>query len=182
MVRVMATGVFDLLHPGHLHFLQSAKNLGDELVVVVATDATVRRRKHEPVTPQEMRREMVAALKMVDRAIVGREDDIYKTVEEVRPDIIALGYDQTFREEDVRKELEQRGLKVQIVRLSKDQSGFDLDGTRKIISKVEQGLSFQKQSSAVEKVVKAGGGQDGRAQKEPEASAPSTSSKGRARP
>ena len=72
MVRVMATGVFDLLHTGHLHFLQSAKALGDELVVVVATDATVRRRKHEPITPQEMRREMVAALKMVDVGLEGR--------------------------------------------------------------------------------------------------------------
>jgi len=182
MVRVMATGVFDLLHTGHLHFLQSAKALGDELVVVVATDATVRRRKHEPITPQEMRREMVAALKMVDRAIVGREDDIYKTVEEVRPDIIALGYDQTFREEDVHKELEKRGLKIKIVRLSKDQSGFDLDGTRKIISKVEQGLSFQKQITAVEKVGNPEGAQRAGDQKEADAGPSTPPGRGRARP
>jgi FAD synthetase len=151
MVRVMATGVFDLLHPGHLHFLESAKRLGDELVVVVATDVTVRKRKHEPVTPQEMRREMVAALKPVDRAIVGHEDDIYKTVEEVRPDIIALGYDQSFREEEIQRELVKRGLHAKLVRLSKDDSGFDLDGTRKIIAKVEQGLSFQKTITSVER-------------------------------
>src|SRR6267142_3626736 len=182
MVRVMATGVFDLLHTGHLHFLQSAKALGDELVVVVATDATVRRRKHEPITPQAMRREMVAALKMVDRAIVGREDDIYKTVEEVRPDIIALGYDQTFREEDVRKELEKRGLKVKIVRLTKDQSGFDLDGTRKIISRVEQGLSFQKQITAVEKVGNPEGAQRAGDEKEADAGASPPAERGRARP
>ena len=161
MVRVMATGVFDLLHPGHLHFLESAKKLGDELVVVVATDAMVRRRKHEPVTPQEMRRRMVGALKIVDRAIVGREDDIYKTVEEVRPDIIALGYDQSFREEDVQKELRKRGLEVKIVRLNKDASGFDLDGTRKIISKVEQSLSFQKSMARVEEKPASGGGEGG---------------------
>lgn len=162
MVRVMATGVFDLLHPGHLHFLESAKKLGDELVVVVATDNMVRRRKHEPVTPQEMRRRMVGALKVVDRAIVGREDDIYKTVEEVRPDIIALGYDQSFREEDVQRELKKRGLNIRIVRLDKDASGHDLDGTRKIISKVEQSLSFQKTISNVEqKPADAGGGASG---------------------
>ena len=161
MVRVMATGVFDLLHPGHLHFLESAKKLGDELVVVVATDAMVRRRKHEPVTPQEMRRQMIGALKVVDRAIVGREDDIYKTVEDVRPDIIALGYDQSFREEEVQKELKKRGLNVKIVRLDKDASGYDLDGTRKIISKVEQGLSFQKTISNVEQKHAEGSGEGG---------------------
>ncbi len=151
MVRVMATGVFDLLHPGHLHFLESAKELGDELVVIVATDAMVRRRKHEPITPQEMRRELIQGLKPVDRAIVGREDDIYKTVEEVRPDIIALGYDQSFREEDIRRELEKRGLgHIKIVRLSKQSSIYDLDGTRKIIAKVEQLLAFQRRMEKVE--------------------------------
>lgn len=151
MVRVMATGVFDLLHPGHLHFLRSAKELGDELVVVVATDVMVRKRKHEPVTPQEMRRELVEGLKPVDRAIVGREDDIYKTVEEVRPDIIALGYDQSFREEDIMAELKRRGLgNIRIVRLSKQSSAFDLDGTRKIIAKVEEGLAFQRRIDKVE--------------------------------
>jgi FAD synthetase len=151
MVRVMATGVFDLLHPGHVHFLKSAKELGDELVVVVATDAMVRRRKHEPVTPQEMRRELVQELKPVDEAIVGREDDIYKTVEQVRPDIIALGYDQSFREEDIMRELAKRGMgHIRVVRLSKQTAGYDLDGTRKIIAKVAQSLSFQRKIEAVE--------------------------------
>ena len=163
MVRVMATGVFDLLHPGHLHFLTSAKALGDELVVVVATDAMVRRRKHEPITPQEMRRQLIAGFKPVDRAIVGHEDDIYKTVEDVRPDIIALGYDQNFREAEVMKELEKRGMgHIRIVRLTKDASGHDLDGTRKIIAKVEQGLSFQRSMDKVEeKPAEQGGGNVG---------------------
>ncbi len=161
MVRVMATGVFDLLHPGHLHFLQSAKELGDELIVVVATDVLVRTRKHEPVTPQEMRRELVEGLKPVDRAVVGREDDIYKTVEEVRPDIIALGYDQSFRVDDIQAELERRGLgSIKVVRLSKQTSGYDLDGTRKIIAKVEQGLSFQRRIEEVEGTSAAKEGQE----------------------
>ena len=71
MVRVMAVGVFDLLHAGHLHYVEQAKSLGDELIVVVAHDDTVRKQKHEPVTNQELRRRMVEGLKPVDRAIVG---------------------------------------------------------------------------------------------------------------
>ena len=69
MVRVMASGVFDLLHSGHLHFLEEARKLGDELIVVVATDKTVREKKHEPITNQEMRLKMVAALRPVDLAV-----------------------------------------------------------------------------------------------------------------
>ena len=71
MVRVMAVGVFDLLHAGHLHYLEQAKSLGDELVVVVAHDDTVRTQKHEPVTSQDLRCRMVNGLKPVDKAIIG---------------------------------------------------------------------------------------------------------------
>ena len=85
MVRVMASGVFDIIHPGHLHYLEESRRLGDELIVVVATDNTVRKRKHEPITPEKMRVELVAALKPVDMAILGREgDDIFKVVEELK--------------------------------------------------------------------------------------------------
>ena len=68
MVRVMAVGIFDLLHAGHLHYLEQAKLLGDDLVVVVAHDETVRKQKHEPITTQDLRRRMVEGLKPVDRA------------------------------------------------------------------------------------------------------------------
>ena len=71
MVRVMAVGVFDLLHAGHLHYVEQAKSLGDELIVVVAHDDTVRKQKHEPVTNQDLRRRMVMGLKPVNEAIVG---------------------------------------------------------------------------------------------------------------
>ena len=93
--RVVATGVFDLLHLGHIHFLRAARELGDELVVIVANDATVRRMKREPVVPAEVRAEMVASLKPVDQAMVGREGNMLDiVVEEIKPHIIALGYDQ----------------------------------------------------------------------------------------
>ncbi|MCJ2563189.1 MAG: adenylyltransferase/cytidyltransferase family protein, partial [Candidatus Thermoplasmatota archaeon] len=55
MVRVMASGVFDLLHTGHLHYLEEAKKLGDELIVVVARDSTVRKEKHDPITTEDVR-------------------------------------------------------------------------------------------------------------------------------
>ena len=68
--RVMAVGVFDLLHAGHLHYLEQAKALGEHLTVVVAHDDTVRL-EHDPVTPMAFRQRLVAGLKPVDEAIVG---------------------------------------------------------------------------------------------------------------
>ncbi len=134
MTRVMASGVFDILHTGHLHYLTEAKRLGDELVVVIATDSTVRRNKHEPVTPEKMRLELVQALKPVDKAVLGHENDRYGIVEELRPDIIAIGYDQPFDEKKLEKELRERGLSTRVVRLTKYSN--DLNGTRKIIRKI----------------------------------------------
>ncbi|MDO9537212.1 MAG: adenylyltransferase/cytidyltransferase family protein [Thermoplasmata archaeon] len=134
MVKVMASGVFDILHPGHLHFLEEARKLGDELVVVVATDNTARKRKHEPITPEDMRLKMIAALRIVDNAVLGKNDDMYAIVTEIKPDIIALGFDQTYGEEEIQKELAKRGLDVQIVRLP--QLDHDLTGSRKIMQKV----------------------------------------------
>ncbi len=135
MVRVMASGVFDILHPGHVLFLQEAKKLGDELVVVVARDSTAEKFKHKPIMNEEIRRFMVEALKPVDKAVLGHEDDMYKTVEEIKPDIIVLGYDQKFSEKEIEEECKKRGLKVKVVRLKK-YGDSDLNGTRKIIYKI----------------------------------------------
>ena len=71
MTRVMATGVFDILHSGHLRYLQEASCWGTSSIVVVATDATVRKEKHEPITPEQMRLELVQALKPVDQGVPG---------------------------------------------------------------------------------------------------------------
>jgi len=148
MVKVMATGVFDLLHLGHLYFLQEAKKLGDELVVVVATDKTARNLKHIPVTPQDMRVEMVAALKLVDKAVLGYEDDRYRIVRELKPDIIALGYDQKHDEEQIKKDLKEMGVDVKVVRLKPLE--YDLDGTRKVIRKVIDWYIFQTRMKEIE--------------------------------
>jgi len=130
----MATGVFDLLHPGHLHFLAEARTLGGELVVVVARDVTAARFKHEPIVPEHLRVQMVGALKPVDIAVLGDEQDYYKVVEMFRPDIIALGYDQHWNEERLTADLAARGLSPRIARLPVLQ--HDLHATRKIIGRI----------------------------------------------
>ena len=86
MVRVMASGVFDIIHLGHIHYLKESKKLGDELIVVVATDDTVRRFKHEPINSEQIRVDLVNELKPVDKAVLGYEGDIYKIVEEIGED------------------------------------------------------------------------------------------------
>lgn len=96
---VLAGGVFDIIHPGHIHTLNAAKALGDVLVVVVATDnTTIKMKKRRPLHSQEQRQELVKSLSMVDLCLIGQEDDIFKTVNRVRPQIIALGYDQVHQE------------------------------------------------------------------------------------
>ena len=137
MTRVMAVGVFDLLHAGHLHYMEQAKSLGDYLVVVVAHDDTVRKRKHEPVTGQDLRRRMVEGLKPVNEAVIGNppEVPIFDILPKVNPDIIALGYDQEHAEERIRMSLEERGLgHIKVVRV--EGLTEDLDGTRKIIARI----------------------------------------------
>ena len=89
MVRVLATGTFDILHPGHILFLSKARELGDELFVIVARESMVRH-KPKPVIPEEQRLKMVNALKVVDNAVLGSEKNMFEPVMEIRPDIIAL--------------------------------------------------------------------------------------------
>ena len=132
MIRVLATGVFDILHPGHVHFLTEAKRLGDELVVVVARDSVAQRMKRLPFIPENIRVTMVGALKPVDRAILGVEGNIYDILTVVKPDIVALGYDQEFDSNEIVEEGKKRGLELKVARISK-YSDSEFDGTRKII-------------------------------------------------
>lgn len=134
----MASGVFDIIHTGHISYLRQAKGMGDELVVVVACDSTVRRNKHEPITPEDMRAEIVGCLKPVDRAIIGREGDMFETVREIDPDIIVLGFDQGFSEDELRSELDRRGMHGIEVRRATEH-GDDLAATRRIIEKIRKG-------------------------------------------
>ena len=147
----MATGTFDILHMGHIYYLKEAKKLGDTLIVIVACDSTVRKMKHEPVTSEKMRLQLIKELKIVDDAYLGEKDDIYKIVEEIKPDIITLGYDQIHDEKVIRQNLEKRNIKAKIIRLSKYKKIEDLNGTRKIISKIISAYEFQKNIEKIER-------------------------------
>ena len=137
MARVMAVGVFDLLHAGHLHYVEQAKRLGDELVVVVAHDDTVRNQKHEPITTHDLRCRMVAGLKRVDWAVVGNPptSPIFDILDDIKPDIIALGYDQKHSVDAIREGLDaHEHSDIKVVRV--EGLSDDLDGTRKIIARI----------------------------------------------
>ena len=115
---VLAGGVFDIIHPGHIHTLNAAKVLGDVLVVVVATDNTaVKMKKRNPIHSQEQRQELVNSLSMVDLCLIGQEDDIFKTVNLVRPEIIALGYDQVHQEKFITEGCKKIKLDAKVARL-----------------------------------------------------------------
>jgi len=115
---VLAGGVFDIIHPGHIYTLNAAKALGDVLVVVVATDNTSEKmKKRRPLHTQEQRQELVNSLSMVDLCLVGQEDDIFKTVNRVRPQIIALGYDQIHQEKFITDGCKKIDLEAKVARL-----------------------------------------------------------------
>jgi FAD synthetase len=120
---VLAGGVYDVLHLGHLAALTEAKSLGDLLVAVVATDVTVEMLKgRKPIFPEGDRRVLVEGLKPVDRAILGYEDvgmGYEQVLADVMPDIVAFGYDQENLERAVREIIQRRGLKIEMVKLSK---------------------------------------------------------------
>lgn len=115
---VLAGGVFDIIHPGHIHTLRAAKALGNVLVVVIATDKTAQKmKKRIPLHNMELRKDLVRSLSMVDYAIVGYEGDIFKSVEIIKPNIIALGYDQVHQEKFIIDGCKKIGIDVSIARL-----------------------------------------------------------------
>lgn len=139
---VLASGTFDLLHLGHVKYLEEAKKAGGKnakLVVIVARDKTVEKRKGlKPVMPEEQRRALVESLKVVDEALLGYQDfDIGTVIEKLKPDVVAVGHDQDGIEEQVRKAVTQKGLPVQVVKIGK--FGKDeLDSSLKIKRKITE--------------------------------------------
>jgi len=139
---VLASGTFDLLHLGHVKYLEEAKRAGGKnakLMVIVARDKTVEKRKGlKPVMPEEQRRALVESLKVVDEALLGYEDfDIATVIEKLKPDVIAVGHDQDGIEEQVRKAVTEKKLPVQVIRIEK--FGRDeLDSSLKIKRKITE--------------------------------------------
>lgn len=115
---VLAGGVFDIIHPGHIHTLNAARRLGDVLVVVVATDETAQKmKKRLPLHSQEQRQTLVESLRMVDLCVVGYRGDMFKTVETIKPDIVALGYDQVHQEKYIADGCRKINPRIQVARL-----------------------------------------------------------------
>ena len=137
---VLASGVFDLLHLGHVKFLEEAKKAGGEnakLVVIVARDSTVKATKgRKPIMPENQRRALVESLRVVDAAVLGIEDfDIGEVIERVKPDVIAIGYDQVDMERRVREYVNKHGLNVNVIRVGKFEND-DMNSSSKIRKKI----------------------------------------------
>jgi FAD synthetase len=131
---VVATGTFDLLHPGHILYLERSKALGDELAVIVARDMNIKH-KSKPVVPEAQRLRMVQALKVVDIAVLGQELDIFRSIELLQPDIITLGFDQRFDPALLEAEISRRGLRPKIVRIEANEA-CDLCSSRRIVARI----------------------------------------------
>ncbi len=116
MVRVLATGTFDILHPGHLLYLSEAKALGDELYVIVARDSMIKH-KPKPIVPEGQRLAIVQALRMVDKAMLGSETDMFEPLRAIKPDIIALGKNQFFKDSELEKQLKSHCINAKVVRI-----------------------------------------------------------------
>ncbi len=119
MKKVLVFGTFDILHPGHEYFLKQAKKHGDELIVVVAGDLTVKQVKKLMPDNNELKRlKTIQILDYVDKAVLGSMDiDKYKIIEEIKPDVICLGYDQTAFVDGLEAKLHERGLRPEIIRI-----------------------------------------------------------------
>jgi FAD synthetase len=137
---VLASGTFDLLHLGHVKFLEEAKKAGGkdaELMVIVARDSTVKARKgKKPIMPEDQRRALVESLKVVDEAILGWEDfSIEKVIKKIRPNVIAVGHDQDKIENEVKKAILNKRVKIQVAKIGRF-GKRELNSSSKIVRKI----------------------------------------------
>jgi len=141
---VLASGVFDLLHLGHVRFLEEAKKAGGpnaKLIVIVARDSTVEKKKsRRPIMPENQRCALVASLRVVDEAMLGYEDfDMEKILDKIKPDIVAVGHDSRLSglEQTVAEAVKKKGLKIRMVKVGKFSSD-ELDSSSKIKQKIAE--------------------------------------------
>jgi len=141
--RVMIAGTFDIIHPGHLWLIKSARKYG-RVTVVVARDENAKRIKgRKPIISEKQRLAVVEGLKYVEKAVLGsRGNDIFKIIEEEKPDIFILGPDQDFiSPEKLEKILEERGLKVKVIKIKEQFEEYPLCKTSKIIEEIKKRIS-----------------------------------------
>jgi len=117
--RVLAFGTFDGLHPGHLFYLEQAKKLGKELIVVIARDSTVKKiKKREPILKEKERKHLIESLKPVDKAVLGaKKGSRFEILKKLKPNLIVLGYDQKPGKKELEKELKKKKIKAEIKRI-----------------------------------------------------------------
>lgn len=142
---VLASGVFDLLHLGHVKFLEAAKKEGGKnakLIVIVARDKTVEKNKgRKTIIPENQRCALINSLKVVDKALLGYENlDIAEIINVTNPDVVVLGYDQQALEKKVLDYIKKSENKIKIAKIEK----FDkdaLDSSSKILRKIIEKFS-----------------------------------------
>ena len=118
--KVLTFGTFDIFHKGHEFYLREARKHGNILNVVIARDSTVKQIKGKaPLNSESKRLAKIQSLDYVDNAFLGYEEDKYKIIEEIRPDIICLGYDQGFFTNNLKIILKKRGLNPKIIKFEK---------------------------------------------------------------
>jgi len=119
MKKVMCFGTFDLVHLGHFDYFKQAKQFGEFLIVVVARDKTVLKTKGKlPENSEELRLLKIENIGIIDKAILGNINDVYKVIKNEQPDVIALGYDQTYFIDKLTQKLEEFGLDAEIIRMN----------------------------------------------------------------
>ncbi len=137
---VLASGVFDILHLGHIYYLEQSKKMGDLLYVVIASDKTVIEKKGQPFNEQEVRKKIIQALRCVDKVIIGAEDFAhcqFDIIKKIRPDTITIGYDQKFDPLKLEQQINKIiGQKVKVRRISEFKGKFNK--TSKNIQKIYQ--------------------------------------------
>lgn len=136
MKKVLVGGVFSILHKGHEFFLKKAKEFGDYLIVVIASNRTACLTKKYPVVDQGTRKKNLEKLGIADKVVIGDEVDFMKVVRREKPDVIVLGHDQKMSEKELRKMLAKEGLDCGIIRVKEKLKGYK---TSKIIKKNEEG-------------------------------------------
>jgi FAD synthetase len=124
MSRVVAQGTFDLLHPGHIHYLREAASMGSELSVIVSRSTNITH-KERPIVSADQRRAVVGALDPVDRAILGHPEDIFVPIEAIEPDVIVLGHDQHHDERAIERALAERDIECAVRRASACEPEYD---------------------------------------------------------
>ncbi|MUM63881.1 DUF357 domain-containing protein [Acidianus infernus] len=134
--KVFVGGTFDIIHPGHIEFLREASRLGRVYVSVARDKNSEKIKGRKPINDEEQRLEVVKSIRYVYDAFLGDEKDFIKSVERVKPDIIFLGPDQRVNIEELKKELEKRGINAEIVKMPERINKWKHSSTTSIINEI----------------------------------------------